>query len=151
MFLCILHDARAPSSERWNYLWARNSTNNFAKQPTSMIHSRVLLCAVNLWHGTDGFTPPPKEGVLRIFLPLKIRRLWPGLNPRRVSLVTKQVVWARILHFMPHLLYVSEYMVWSTSFQTYCEMTLLIPAWNKAVACVIKCECVLFHLQFWCT
>jgi hypothetical protein len=25
---------------------------------------------------------PPKEGVLRIFSPLKIRRLRPGLNPR---------------------------------------------------------------------
>ena len=33
-------------------------------------------------HGTDGFTSPPKEGVLRIFSPLKIRRLRPGLNPR---------------------------------------------------------------------
>ena len=41
-----------------------------------------LLHAANLRHGTDGFTSPPKEGVLRIFSPLKIRRLWPGLNPR---------------------------------------------------------------------
>jgi hypothetical protein len=33
--------------------------------------------------GQDGFTSPPKEGALRIFLsPLKIRRLRPGLNPR---------------------------------------------------------------------
>jgi hypothetical protein len=32
--------------------------------------------------GTDGFTSPPKEGVLRIFLPEKFRRLRPGLNPR---------------------------------------------------------------------
>ena len=46
-------------------------------------NSRDLLHAVKLRHGTDGFTSPPKEGVLRIFfLPLKIRRLWPGLNPR---------------------------------------------------------------------
>jgi hypothetical protein len=29
---------------------------------------RVLLRAVNLRHGTDGFTSPPKEGVLRILL-----------------------------------------------------------------------------------
>jgi hypothetical protein len=43
----------------------------------------VLLHAANLRHGTDGFTSPPKEGVLRIFFsPLKIRRLRPGLNPR---------------------------------------------------------------------
>jgi hypothetical protein len=32
---------------------------------------RVLLHAVNLRHGTDGFTSPPKEGVLRILSPLK--------------------------------------------------------------------------------
>ena len=28
-----------------------------------------LLHAVKLRHGTDGFTSPPKEGVLRIFSP----------------------------------------------------------------------------------
>jgi hypothetical protein len=33
--------------------------------------SRILLHAVNLRHGTDGFASPPKEGVLRILLPLK--------------------------------------------------------------------------------
>ena len=43
---------------------------------------RDLLHAANLRHGTDGFTSPPKEGVLRIFSPLKVRRLRPGLNPR---------------------------------------------------------------------
>ena len=45
-------------------------------------NSRYLLHAANLRHETDGFTSPPKEGVLRIFSPLKIRRLRPGLNPR---------------------------------------------------------------------
>jgi len=45
-------------------------------------NSRDLLRATNLRHGTDGFTSPPKEGVLRIFSPLKIPRLRPGLNPR---------------------------------------------------------------------
>jgi hypothetical protein len=44
--------------------------------------SRVLLHAANLRHGTDGFTSAPKEGVLRIFSPLKIWRLRPGLDPR---------------------------------------------------------------------
>ena len=38
--------------------------------------------AVNLRHGTDGFTSPPKEGVLRIFSPWKIQWLRSGLNPR---------------------------------------------------------------------
>jgi hypothetical protein len=45
-------------------------------------NSRDLLHTANLRHGTDGFTSPPKEGVLKIFSPLKIRRLRPGLNPR---------------------------------------------------------------------
>jgi hypothetical protein len=39
-------------------------------------NSRDLLHAANLRHGTDGFTSPPKEGVLKIF------SLRPGLNPR---------------------------------------------------------------------
>jgi hypothetical protein len=35
------------------------------------IHTRkILLHAVNLRHGTDGFTSPPKEVVLRIFMTL---------------------------------------------------------------------------------
>jgi len=45
-------------------------------------NSRDLLHAANLRHGTDGFTSPPKEGVLRIVSPLKIRWLRPGLNPQ---------------------------------------------------------------------
>jgi len=45
-------------------------------------NSRDLLHAANLQHATDGFTSPTKEDVLRIFSPLKIRRLRPGLNPR---------------------------------------------------------------------
>ena len=46
------------------------------------IHFRVLLHAANMRHGTNGFTSLPKEGVLRIFSPWKIRRLRPGLNQR---------------------------------------------------------------------
>ena len=41
-----------------------------------------LIHAVNLRHGTNGFTSLLKEGVLRIFSPCKIRRLRPGLKPR---------------------------------------------------------------------
>ena len=43
---------------------------------------RYLLHAANLRHATNGSTSPPKEGVLRNFFPLKIRRLRPGLNPQ---------------------------------------------------------------------
>jgi hypothetical protein len=39
---------------------------------------RDLLHAANLWHGTDGFTSPPKEGMMRIFSPWKIWRFEPA-------------------------------------------------------------------------
>jgi hypothetical protein len=48
--------------------------------PTSTYCARrVLLHDVNLRHGTDGFTSPPKEGKLRILSPLKsivLGRVW---------------------------------------------------------------------------
>ena len=42
----------------------------------------VLLHAAKLGHGTDSFTSPPKEGMLRIFTLVKIQRLRLGLNPQ---------------------------------------------------------------------
>ena len=48
-------------------------SGNFADMTTSTPF-RDLLHAANLRHGTDGFTSPPKEGVLRIFSPLKIEK-----------------------------------------------------------------------------
>ena len=48
-------------------------------------NSRDLLHAAILRHGTDGFTSPPKEGVLKIFSPLKIRRLRSGLKPANLG------------------------------------------------------------------
>ena len=50
--------------------------------PDFHITFRDLLHAVNLRHGTDGFTSPPKEGEQRNFSPWKIQRLRSGLNPR---------------------------------------------------------------------
>jgi hypothetical protein len=38
---------------------------------TFHVNRRVLSLAANLRHGTDGFTSPPKEGMLWIFLPEK--------------------------------------------------------------------------------
>jgi hypothetical protein len=65
---------------------AAESGREMLRQISSRIrlprNSRDLLHASNLRHGTDGFTSPPKEGVLRIFSSLKIRRLRQGLNPR---------------------------------------------------------------------
>ena len=42
---------------------------------------RDLLHAANLRHGTDGFTSPPKEGMLRIFSPEKNLTASAGIEP----------------------------------------------------------------------
>ena len=73
-------DARDPSSERWNC--GREICLVILPKFRLPLKFRDLLHAANLRHGTDGFTSPPKEVVLRIFFALKIRRLRPGLNPR---------------------------------------------------------------------
>ena len=44
------------------------------KMPEFHVTFRDLSHAVNLRHGTEGFTYPPKEGELRIFSPKKIQR-----------------------------------------------------------------------------
>jgi hypothetical protein len=49
-------------------LWARN-VREFCLNADFHIIFRHLLHAVKLRHETDGFTSPPKEGVLRIFSP----------------------------------------------------------------------------------
>jgi hypothetical protein len=74
---------RVPHSSggSWN-LWAKNKDQEFCLSADFHGTLRELLHAANLRHGTHGFTSLPKEGVLRIFPPLNIRRLRPGLNPR---------------------------------------------------------------------
>ena len=61
-------------------LWARNCPIIFPKfqLPPKF---RDLLNAANLRHGTDGFTSPPKEGVLRIFFALKNSTVSAGFEP----------------------------------------------------------------------
>ena len=71
--LHVRHDARDSSGGRWKC--GRECC-------PVILPFRDLLHAANLRHGTGGFTSSPKEGVLRIFSPLKIRRLRRGLNPR---------------------------------------------------------------------
>jgi hypothetical protein len=73
----VLHS----SGGSWN-LWAGDRTGKCFLNADFHGTFRDLLHAANLRHGTHGFTFLPKEGVLRIFPPLKIRRLRPGLNPR---------------------------------------------------------------------
>jgi len=77
--LHVCHHVRAPSGGRWNC--GQEMSGNFAEMTTYTLF-RDLLHAVKLRHGTDSFTSPPKEGVLRIFFTLKIRQLRPGVNPR---------------------------------------------------------------------
>ena len=62
-----------PSSER---------RNSLGEKCPIILPKRYILGIFYMRHGTDGFTSPPKEGVLRIFSSLKFRRLRPGLNPR---------------------------------------------------------------------
>ena len=46
---------------------------------------RDLLHAANLRLGTDGFTSPPKEGVLRIFFALKNPTASAGFEPANLG------------------------------------------------------------------
>jgi len=50
-------------------MWARNGRWILPEMPDFQVAFSDLLHAVNLRYGTDGFTSPPKEGVLRIFSP----------------------------------------------------------------------------------
>jgi hypothetical protein len=51
-------------------LWARNGRENFAKSGDFHVTFGFFYMP-KARNGTDGFTFPPKEGVLRIFLPEK--------------------------------------------------------------------------------
>src|SRR5215469_4783710 len=60
----------SPSSGRWNY--GREMAERILPESDDFHATfRVLLHAIKLRHGTDGFTSSPKEGVLRIFSPEK--------------------------------------------------------------------------------
>jgi hypothetical protein len=61
-------------------LLARIVSGNFAEMTTSTPFTD-LLYAANLRHGTDGFTSPPKEGVLRIFFAIKNPMASAGFEP----------------------------------------------------------------------
>ena len=94
-------DLWGPSGQRWRCLWTFLFSNVFKRSQQSKVelHGREmadefclkmldfhltfrdLLHAINLRRGTNDFTFLPKEGVLRIFSPWKIRQLRPGLNP----------------------------------------------------------------------
>ena len=78
----LLHASPRESTQRRKVeLWARN-VREFCLNVDLHLIFRDLLHAVKLRHETDGFTSPPKEGVLRIFYALRIRRLRPCVKPR---------------------------------------------------------------------
>jgi hypothetical protein len=73
----IWNGAREPQ-QRMVELWARNG-REFCRKWRLPHHFWVLLHAVNLRHGTDSFTSPLEEGVLRNFSPKKsdgFGRVW---------------------------------------------------------------------------
>jgi hypothetical protein len=55
----------------WRSRETRVRNGRWILQTSTYRARRVLLHAVNIRHGTDGFTSPPKEGVLWILSPLK--------------------------------------------------------------------------------
>jgi hypothetical protein len=61
------HHARAPSGGKWNF--GREMSGKFCLNGDFHVSFRDLLHAIKLRHGTDGFTSPPKEGVLGNFSP----------------------------------------------------------------------------------
>jgi hypothetical protein len=67
--LIRLLEPSEPSISEAGETWVRNMAAEFCLQSIFFHVRKVLLHAVNIRHGTDGFTSPPKEGVLRIFVP----------------------------------------------------------------------------------
>ena len=65
--LYVRNNARDPSIEMWNC--GREICPVILPKFRLPCKFWDLLHAANLRHGTDGFTSPPKEGVLRIFRP----------------------------------------------------------------------------------
>ena len=58
------YHARAPSGGRWNC--GREMSGQFCLNADFQVTFRDILHAVKPGHRADGFTSPPKEGVLRI-------------------------------------------------------------------------------------
>ena len=61
-------------------------SGNFAEMTTSTPF-RDILRAANLRHGTDDFTSPPKEGVLRVIIIITIIIINPENVPSNIRLL----------------------------------------------------------------
>ena len=66
-------------------MWARNGRLILPEMPDFHVAFRNLLHVVNLRHGTDGFTSPPKEGMLRICFDLKNPTASAGFEPANLG------------------------------------------------------------------
>jgi len=77
------HHARVLSGGRWNI--GREMSGKFCLSTDFHVTFKDLLHAVKLWHGTDGFTSPPKEGVLRIFFRPKNPTASAGCEPANLG------------------------------------------------------------------
>ena len=69
--LYVRNDARDPSSESWKC--GREICPVILPKFLLPPKFRDLLHAENLRHGTDGFTSPPKEDVLRIYIYINLQ------------------------------------------------------------------------------
>ena len=83
--LYVRNDARDPRSERWNC--GRERYPVILPKFRLPLKFMDLLHAANLRHGTDGFTSPPKEGVLRIFFVLKNPTASAGFEPTNLGTI----------------------------------------------------------------
>ena len=81
--LHVRNYARDPNSQRWNC--GRECCPVIFAEMTTSTPFRDLLHAANLRHGTDGFTSPPKEGVLRNFFALKNPKASAGFEPANLG------------------------------------------------------------------
>ena len=77
------HHATAHSGGRWNC--GREISGNFAEMTAYTLHLGIFYIAVKLRHGTDGFTSPPKEGLLRIFFRPKNPTASAGCEPANLG------------------------------------------------------------------
>jgi hypothetical protein len=75
---------RESTQRRKVELWARN-VRQLCLNADLHVTFRDLLHAVKLRHGTDGFTSPPKEGVLRIFFRPKNPTASAGCEPANLG------------------------------------------------------------------
>ena len=87
-------------------LCGREMADEFLPEmPYFHVAFRNLLHALNLRHGTDGFTSPPKEGVLRIFFALKNPTASAGFEPANLGTKDQHATSRPPKPLAPHVTY----------------------------------------------